>query len=170
MNLETLVPFIPLIELLLLGITAVITLFAAIYVGKQAEKHFRMQRSTAFIERFNSGDLLRIRPEVDQLLATVHDWQHELRRAAEGEPESNHRVIRVSVFANFFQELATAFIHRTIDEAYTWDVFGGLVKKYWRNLAPFVEAIRLVNERPTLYDDFQHLAERMGRVDRKKNA
>ncbi len=159
-----------LIEVTLIGITAVVTVVAAVYVGRQANRHFLMQRSTSFIERFNTGDLRRIRPRVDQLLASPTDWEGEVSLLQKGELDEERRLLfyDLIVFTNFFQELATAFKHKTIEEDYTWDVFGALVRNYWIRLQPFVVAMRTVNERPLLYEGFEQLAGRMETIDDKR--
>lgn len=161
---------IGIIEVTLIAITAVITVGAAIYVGKQANRHFLMQRSTSFIERFNTGDMLQMRPRVDRLIASGPDWKRELTALRAGGLEEARRreFYDLLVFTNFFQELATAFEHRTIAEDYTWDVFGGLIRQYWKLLKPYVIAFREVAERPTLYEGFERIAARMDEIDGKR--
>lgn len=158
------------IEVVLIAITAVITVFTAVYVGKQANRHFLLQRSTRFIERFNSGDMLRMRPKVDRLLASSPDWTTELGVMRQGGLDGERRGLfyDLVVFTNFFQELATAFEHGTIEEDYTWDVFGGLIRQYWTALRPYVLASREVSGRPTLYEGFERLAARMEEIDGKR--
>ncbi len=159
------------IEVILIGLTAIVTIATAIYVGKQANHHFRMQRSTRFIERFNTGDLLRIRPRVDRLLLSQPDWPQELAEMKAGKMDEERRLLfyDLVVFTNFFQELATAFEHNTIAEKYTWDVFGLLLRHYWRQLQPYVLAMRKAHERPTLYEGFERIAGRMHKFDGKHN-
>lgn len=158
---------IGIIELILIAVTAIITVGSAIYVGRQANKHFLMQRSTRFIERFNSGDMLRIRPRVDALIASNPAWADELRTLSEDQLDPDRRLLfyDLVVFTNFFQELATAFKHQTIEETYTWDVFGNLILCYWSELRPYILALRASRERPCLYDTFEELAKRMEAID-----
>lgn len=158
------------IEVVLIGITAIVTVLTALYVGSQANRHFLMQRSTSFIERFNSGDMLRIRPRVDSLIAANPDWDTQIAsmKACTLDESQRQLYYDVVVFANFFQELATAFEHHTVEERYTWDVFGSLIRNYWTQLQPFVNAMRTVNGRPTLYETFEQLAQRMEALDAKR--
>ncbi len=162
--------FFNLIELALLGLTAIITLTTALYVGRQANRHFLLQRATHFIERFNSGDLRLLRPKVDRTMAAGIDWDARLRDLEAGSlpPADLEQLYEVLIFANFFQELATALAHGTIAQNYTWDVFGGLVKKYWHLLQPFIEAKRRIDDRPSLFADFEKLVLAMEREDRRK--
>ncbi len=158
------------IEIILLGLTAIITLFAALYVGRQTHHHFKLQRSTHFIERFNSGELHQMRIRVDEFIRQQPNWETHLRGMREGtlSPEQRSLLYDVRVFANFFQELSTALQHDTLSKAYIWDVFGGLVKRYWKELQPYIEVTRKLDQRPTLFCDFEALANEMEKIDAKK--
>lgn len=64
----------------------------------------------------------------------------------------------VRTFINFFQELGIAWKHGTVHRKYTWDLFAGLIAKYWAALLPYRRAQRIAKDRPTLYCDFESLA------------
>lgn len=157
-----------LLEVALIAVTAVVTVLTALFVGRQASRHFRLQRSTHFIERFNTGDMLRMRPRVDSFVAREPEWEALLEKQQEAslDEETLVRLYETAVFANFFQELATALRHKTLDHTYTWDVFGGIVSHYWGALEPYVRARRLHGKRPTLYQNFEELVAEMRRLDR----
>ena len=152
-------------EVVLLAVSLLLTLATAAYVAWQTQHHFRLQRVTAFIERFNSGEMLRLRGIVDQTVESgVNPETLQARRAA-GDDDAAERLDAMRTFANFFQELGSAHKMGTLGNRYLWAVFGGLVQRYWTDLRPLIEMMRL--NRPTLYEDFENVADAMARGDAK---
>lgn len=154
---------IRMIELGVVCATFLVTLVAAIAVYRQTTRHFALERSTHFIERFNGPELVTARETVDSWLKSGEEAGKLFKRAEGQAPEGEARVaVRdLRTFTNFFQELGTAMKHGTLDEEYVWDVFGGLVVRYGDELQPFVREHRRHTGRMTLYSDFDWLIERI---------
>jgi hypothetical protein len=152
----------------------------------QTRQHFAIQRTSAAIERFNSDQLLQARHLVDAWLGTGEspgalmdravdptaaktdsEKTPAERLASERAAKADEALQAIRVFANFFQELGTAFKHDTLHEQYAWDVFGSLVIRYEGELRPFVMEMRRRRNRPKMYQEFMTLAETMRRLDQK---
>lgn len=160
------------LEIIILAITAFITLSIGAFIGYQAHRHFLLQRSSQFAERFNSDYMITLRSSVDKLLhdesLAKEDWKKILSNDKDLTFEVTHKQItQVTTFANFFQELGVASVNKIVDRKYIWDIFGGLVGKYGNALNPFIEALRDVRERKTLYSDFDDLKKTMLLLDLK---
>lgn len=148
------------LELVFVGATAIIGLGTVVFIGYQTSRHFRFQRSTHFIERFNSAEMIELRFEVDFFLADNPNWEKILKRYLANELTDNNlkrNILKTLRFTNFFQELATAHKHKTLHEDYIWDVFGGAICMYWENLLPFIESYRKARLRKTLFQDFENV-------------
>ena len=158
------------LTLMVEALAAVITLGAAAFVARQTFRHFSLQRASHFIERFNSERMNNLRHNVSHFCASNPDWSELMARFTRSELDeaTARKVGDVVVLANFFQELATALNHRSIDKAYTWDVFGFLVPYHWEMLKPFIDGIRVARGRPTLYSDFEVLVGKMKAVEAQR--
>lgn len=132
----------------------------------QARRHFRLEHAKEFIARFNAAEMVRVRDLVDR-------WFAQRRRPGElidaertGSPgDAAEAAIAMRTFINFFQELGVAWKHGTVHREYTWDLFGGLIRRYWHELSPYCEAQRAARMRPTLYRDFERLVQAMDAMD-----
>jgi hypothetical protein len=174
------------LELTILALTLIVTTTGSLGVYYQATRHFNIQRTSSMMERFNSKELVDIRDVADAWLAkgeSAHDLMERAVDPYSHKPDSEKTeeekavsakareaadvVINVRVFCNFFQELGTAYKRGTLDEAYMWDLFGGIVTKYGEELRPFVEELRIRRQRPQLYQEFLSLTERMKELNEK---
>lgn len=162
------VSWIDLLQLVLVSASLLATVLIAWFVARQTQNHFMVQHSQAFIERFNGDAMSEHRHRVDGFQKIGRSIQELLDGSAadpHGPDARVHESFRTS--ANFFQELGAALRHRMVKESMVWDDFGGLVKTYWRLLLPYIEEVRLRDNRPTLFCDFEDLALRMTAIDRK---
>ncbi len=151
--------WIGLVEIVILGATLLTTVGLSTFIALQARRHFQLQHAKEYIARFNSAEMVRLRDTVDRWLAENPDPGGRAV-ATGGETE-----VAVRTFINFFQELGVAWKHGTVHREYTWDLFGGLIHRYWAELGPFCEAQRISRGRPTLYRDFENLVGEMKRMD-----
>ena len=143
---------------------------AALAVYAQASRHFRLDRTQKFIERFNSEFYFNIRHNSELFCSAPIDFDALFVRARYGsEPDLLTRRITLAAYANLFQEIGGALRRRTIDPVYTWQVFGGLTVLSWKVLAPFVDSARRAFNRPTLFEDFEYLFHRMRAIDRARS-
>lgn len=174
------------VELTILILTLVATTMTGLGVYYQTARHFDIQRTSYMIERFNTKELVDAREVTDNWLATGESAKSLLDRAidphsqkpealktekekfeSEKAREAAEIVRSIRVFCNFFQELGTAEKHRTLDEAYMWDVFGAIVTKYGEELKPYVEEVRARRQRPQLFQEFLTLADKMKELNKK---
>jgi hypothetical protein len=160
--------------------------YGAISVNKLTARHFQWQRAAAYIERLNSDQLIRARATfdnwrrtgetLDELIARSADRSRgkaDAEKTATEKLESERAAIAarieqdLRVFVNFFQELAVAMKHGTLDELYTYDNFGAVVTRYGEEMKPYIQQVRVTRKRPSLYEDIFTLAARMRELDRK---
>ena len=157
--------WLQLVEVLVLSATLLATVLISWYTARQTRRHFRLERTQSFISRFNSPEMIETRQVVDDWLAGSENYNDLLNRYNKREHEAVKIADSILTIANLFQELGVAFGHGAVDEHYTWDVFGGLVRKYWDSMEPFVQERRKQRERPTLLTDFEKLAREMRAYD-----
>jgi len=155
-----------LIEIAILGATLLTTVGLSLFIALQARRHFRLQHAKEFIARFNAAEMVRVRDGVDRWLARRRDPLELIDAEPKGvDGEIGEAAIAMRTFINFFQELGVAWKHGTVHREYTWDLFGGLIRRYWSELAPYCDAQRTARNRPSLYRDFENLVDAMARMD-----
>jgi cation transport regulator ChaC len=113
---------------------------------------FRRTRASAYIERFNSRDVLESRVAVDGWLRQ-HDTASARLEALERDP---HLLTQVRQFANLFQELGAAYQFRVAHRRTVCVLFDALVVMYWEALRFWVYDYR-ARLSPTLYARFEYL-------------
>jgi hypothetical protein len=119
---------------------------------------FRRTRSSAYIERFNSRDMLESRVAVDRWLRE-HQTTSARLEALENDP---HLLTQVRQFANLFQELGAAYQFRVVHRKTVGILFDALVVMYWEQLRFWIYDYR-ARLSPTLYARFEHLYREMHR-------
>lgn len=154
--------------ILLQSMEVVVLIATGSYVAYQTHRHFSLARSGYYIERFNSGEMREFRKRVDAWVERGQPCENVFRNAASSDDETFRDIEALRLFANFFQELGTAYKHRTINRRYIWDVFGSLVLRYAEILAPYVCDMRDHRQRQTLYIDFELMVESIQRMDAKR--
>jgi hypothetical protein len=174
------------VELTILILTFIVTATTGLGFYYQATRHFAIQRTSYMIERFNTKELVDAREATDNWLDTKEDVKSLMDRAVDPHSpktesqktdaekvesakakEAAATVKNIRVFCNFFQELGTAEKHRTLDEGYMWDVFGGIVTRYGEELKPFIEELRVRKRRPQIMQEFSSLTDKMKELDKK---
>jgi hypothetical protein len=154
-------------EVVVLFATAVILVWTARIMrdtGRQTRAHYRSSRVSYFIARFNSTDMLAARNR-------VHDWLDRgedvssLWDSSDGSDRQKLSEVGWDFVAviNFFQELGAARKHEDLDPDYIYDVVGFLTIEHWERLEAFVRKNRERRGHPTLYSEFEELAEEMRR-------
>ncbi len=154
------------IEIAILGATLLTTVGLSLFIALQARRHFRLEHAKEFIARFNAAEMVRVRDVVDRWFAQRRLPGELIDAERTGAPgDAAEAAIAMRTFINFFQELGVAWKHGTVHREYTWDLFGGLIRRYWRELSPYCEAQRAARMRPTLYRDFENLVQEMDAMD-----
>ena len=154
-------------DLVVLGLTLAVTLMAAVAVYQQTAHHFASERISYFTERFNRSEFVDVRATVDAWLETGESAESLFHREGAKDPEAIRTIKNMRAFANFFQELAAAMKHETLDKEYMWDVFGFLTQHYGEKLQPFIDQMRATRKRSTLYAEFYELVRTMKSIERK---
>lgn len=160
--------WIGLVEIAILGVTLLTTVGLSLFIALQARRHFRLQHAKEFIARFNAAEMVKVRDAVDHWLSLGRDPGEliEAEQTGQAETACDAHAVAVRTFINFFQELGVAWKHGTVHREYTWDLFAGLIAKYWAALLHYCRAQRIAKDRPTLYCDFESLARQMAEMDR----
>ena len=143
-----------------------------------AQRLFNLNRTSYFIERFHRPEMLEARADADRWLRVrrgkedtvseqqVRDMLHAANLVSADfedprQAEDAAVFVDLRLIANFFQELGAAFDNESLDEKYLWQVFGSLVTRYHRDLAPFLKGMRNRANNQDLYEDFDQLADKM---------
>ncbi|MBV6505257.1 MAG: hypothetical protein ILNGONEN_00815 [Syntrophorhabdaceae bacterium] len=117
--------------------------------------HFKLERAASYIARFNSEDMIRNRAVVEGWLSAQNSDEVKIKKLT----DDTELAIRVYTFINLFQEIGVAYknkmIHRSSAEGY----YSYLIISYWKRIQFLIEWRRRKENRPTLYEDFQFLAE-----------
>jgi cation transport regulator ChaC len=153
-------------EVSILALTLLISVGLSVYVVKQTQKHFALEHSQKFIERFNNDEMIAHQRAVDEWFNAGKSARLLVNDQGLSDVQLNLRDSVVAI-CNFFQELGTADKHLVVDRLYTWDVFGAIIRHYWAHLFPFISDLRHLRERHTLFQDFEDLAHRMADLDEK---
>jgi dephospho-CoA kinase len=144
-----------------LGLIEIGLLLAAVYL---TIAQFRRNRASAYIERFNSKDMLESRVAID-------DWyqRHSSRKEMLGELESNTTLAtRLRQFCNLFQELGAAYQFGIAHRRTVRVLFDTIVVMYWERLRFWVYNYRIVTD-PTLYARFEYLYQKIEKRSRSKD-
>jgi hypothetical protein len=157
---------IGLAEVSILALTLLISVGLSVYVARQTQNHFALEHSQKFIERFNSDELAAHQRRVDEWIDAGNDVSllADNRFLSSGKLELRDSILTV---CNIFQELGTAYKHRVVKRDYVWDVFGAFIRNYWRQLSPFILELRKLRNRQTLFQDFEDLAAKMAKIDKR---
>ncbi|PCJ62426.1 MAG: hypothetical protein COA73_06530 [Candidatus Hydrogenedentota bacterium] len=138
------------------------------YIGYQTQGHFSLTRSQHYIERFNSGEMRKLRTRVNNWIERGQPLDKIFPEKPPLDDESQLDLEALRLFSNFFQELGTAYKYRTVSRAYIWDVFGQIILRYGEDLAAFISEYRIHVNRKGLYIDFECLIEDIQKMDKKK--
>ncbi len=163
-----------------------VMVYGAISVERLTARHFQWQRAAGYVERFNSDQIVRARATFDNWRTTGETLKSLIARSADrsqgkadaektaSEKIDSERAAAAAhidqdlrVFVNFLEELAIAMKYGTLDELYAYDSFGAVVIRYGEEMKPYIEEIRVIRNRPSLYEDIFTLAARMRALDRK---
>ncbi len=157
-----------LLEIIVLATALIVTIFVSWRVAVQTRNHFQLEHSRSFIERFNSAEMVSLRRLVDEWIGSGETPEALAIRVSAGDDGGKTTSAALRTFVNFFQELGVAYRHKAVKRSYTWDVFGALVSRYWRDLGTYISATRRRHGRPTLHSDFEELAAEMVRLDARR--
>ena len=157
---------IGLADVCILALTLLVSVGLSVYVARQTQNHFALEHSQNFIERFNSDELGAHQRRIDKWINAGNDvgLLADDRSLSSDELELRDSIL---VVCNIFQELGTAYKHRIVKRDYIWDVFGAFIRNYWRQLSPFILELRKLRHRHTLFQDFEDLAARMAKIDKR---
>ena len=160
---------IKIIEVRILALTA----FFAFLVWYQAKKHFAMQASMRFIERLNDPNLTTKRNLVDNVIRSlrcdnepVSYVKHRYFGSESQEEATKEELASIRAITNLFQELGAAWKNNAVARRFTANVFAGVVTMYWKDLSPYIHALREDRGRKTLLEDFETLAKNIEKEDK----
>jgi hypothetical protein len=158
-------------EVLLLALTLLATVTISALTLRQTTLHFRLQRTSEFVSRFNSKDLVAMREEVDRWVESGETPKALYLRSGVGSKapailsadaqQALSMVANLRTMTNFFQEFGTAIKVGSLDERYAHELLGGLCLRYARELRPFILESRMVRGRPQAYEEVFLLEARM---------
>lgn len=172
------------IEIYLLAATLLTTVVISALTLHQTTKNFEIERTSSFVARLNSKDMVDIRERVDRWLrsgesATALYQRSDLQNIPNGQSAEESKkqsedaietIANLRTLANFFQEFGTALQIDSVDEQYAYALAGGICIRYGDQLRPFIEASRVHNKRTQAYSEVSYLYSRMNEIDRKLGA
>ncbi len=167
-------------EVLLLALALFATVAMSAMTLRQTTRHFQLERTSAFVTRFNSQELVTIREEVDRWVESKETAKRLYERSGIGSagstaasPNDNSdakqalaMVAKLRTMANFFQEFGTAIKVGSLDERYAHDLLGAVCVRYANDLRQFIEESRIVRGRPQAYEEVFLLEATMKALDR----
>lgn len=166
------------VEVLLLALSLLATVVLSLLTLRQTTAHFRLERTAAFVARFNSPEVVALREHVDRWVETKSSpsdlYEDSMASTPQGstmqaarlsKDEAMKLVADLRTLANFFQEFGTAMKHGSLDEEYACDLLGAVCVRYGRDLRPFIEETRKRRNRPQAYSEVFLLKDRMIRID-----
>ena len=117
--------------------------------------HFKLERAASYIARFNSEDMIRNRAVVENWLSGESSDEEKIKKLT----DDTELAIRVYTFINLFQEIGVAYRSRMIHRSSAEGYYSYLIINYWRRIQFLIEWRRRKEDRSTLYEGFQFLAE-----------
>ena len=165
-------------ELILVALTLLATVTMSFLTLRQTTSHFRIERTTSFVARFNSQEMVSLREDVDRWLETKETAKSlyerstsqpveagaELRSAADA---ARGMVAKLRTMANFFQEFGSAIKAGSLDEDYAQELLGAVCVRYAVALEPFILETRVQRKRVSAYQEVFWLKDRMAALDAK---
>lgn len=151
------------ISTLIEALGIVITLFAALFVGRQTYAHFIRNRAFAYIERFNHKDFMELRIALEKWLAQNPRVDSFRLMLASKEPEEIEISVKIRTFLNLFQELAVAFEKGMVDKNIFYYNFDFLITSHWDRFEEFIFAYRAYTGDYTIYKRFEWMAKEVKR-------
>lgn len=175
------------IELLLLALTLLATVLISALTFRQTTRqfeitneHFQVERTDAFVARFNSPEMVQLREQVDRWLETGESAS-ELHDRSLGKPvdpanpnsalpaeQALETVARLRTLTNYFQEFGTALKAGSLNERYAHELLGAVCVRYATSLKPFIlETRKRRPQQPLAYEEVFLLKSRMESWDKK---
>jgi len=167
-------------ELLLLALTLLATVIISALTLRQTTRHFEIERTSAFVARFNSQEMVELREEVDRWLESNESPSQLYDRSfgppidpAETNPNSGlppkqALVSKLRTIANYFQEFGTALKVDSLNEQYAHELLGAVCVRYATSLEPFIFETRKRLQRPQAYEEVFLLKSRMESLDKER--
>ena len=175
------------IELLSLALTLLATVVMSALTLRQTTKHFEIttrhfeiERTAAFVTRFNSPEMVELREEVDRWLES-NESPSELYDRSKGTPvdhatarpntvllaeQALRTVSKLRTMANYFQEFGAALRTGTLNDRYAHELVGSVCVRYAIALEPYIIETRKRRNRPQLYAEVFVLKSSMEALDR----
>jgi len=170
------------IELLLLALTLLATVVISALTLRQTTKHFEIERTSSFVARFNSQEMVALREEVDRWLGS-NELPSHLYDRSDGKPldtsipppnsdlsqeKALKTVSQLRTMANFFQEFGTAIKIDSLNERYAHELLGAVCIRYATSLEPFIMETRKRRQHQLAYQEVFSLKSRMESLDKER--
>lgn len=169
------------IESLLLALTLLATVVISALTLRQTTRHFEIERTSAFVARFNSEEMVQLREEVDRWLES-NESPSQLYDRSIGKPvdpaapnpnaslpqdQALKIVSKLRTMANYFQEFGTALKVDSLNERYAHELLGSVCVRYATSLKPFILEARKRRQQPQAYEEVFLLKSRMESLDKE---
>ena len=160
-------------EVLILAATLLATVVISALTLRQTTHHFEIERTSAFVERLDSSDMVQLRENVDRWLAAGETpaelYARSVSEDAQAQNNAVDTIVQLRTLCNFFDEFGAAIRIASIDENYASELLGSVCIHYAQALEPFIIESRSQHQRPNLFDDVFYLKDRMKKLDSRKN-
>ena len=162
------------IELLLLALALLATVVISALTLRQTTRHFEIERTSAFVVRFNSQEMVELREEVDRWLESKESPSELYDRSIikpvdpSAAPNANlsheqalKMVSKLRTMANYFQEFGTALKADSLNERYAHELLGAVCVRYATSLEPFINEFRKRQQQPKAFEEVFSLKSKM---------
>lgn len=136
----------------------IVSLIAAMFVGRQTYAHFIRNRAFGYIERFNHKDFMELRIIIEQWLSENKGISSLGKLLKSNRPEDIEMSVKIKTYLNLFQELAVAFEKGMVDKHIFYRNFDFLIVSNWEKFSDFIYAVRVLNNDYTIYKRFEQMA------------
>jgi len=167
------------LEVLVLSMTLLATVYMSWLVLQQSKDHYRLERTASFVARFNSTEMVSLREDVDRWLASKEPPEVLFKRSqsppvASGQVKDQaitqaaaamEQFSRLRTLTNYFQEFGAATKFGMLDDRYAHNLLGNVCVRYGEELGPFIEFMRSQRNRPGVYAEVDWLRNRMRELD-----
>ena len=161
-------------EVLILAATLLATVIISALTLHQTTRHFEIERTSAFVARFNGPDMVSLREQVNRWLKSGETPAALYARENSADPkaasEASETIARLMTIANFFEEFGSAIEVGSLDEHYAHVLLGGLCIQFGRSLEPFIKEARIQRQRPQLFEEVFFLRDRMLELENREKA
>ena len=124
-------------------------------------RHFRVQKTTSYIERLNSPEMAKVRSVVNQWLDEPNSELDKIKIAN----QDKHLEVQLKIFFDVFTELGIAYKYKSISRRLTREIFFPMIPKYWKKMQFYIYSEQLKGHKTGYW--FKYLATEIDHFEKR---